>query len=163
MASGIDYSKWDKMAAEISSSENEEDDETFSSQPPTNVTKLSKPSSVTIGPQGVKIHETNSSTNPINQETKKQPTIKSKTVSLSSLIEQWTRNGGIHDFEYFWSQTADELVIRFLIPKSARAKNVQIGFDANNRHFNCTITTNDNQWILKKVFSRKLKESTEEE
>eukprot|EP00483_Globobulimina_turgida_P000153 UN00153 len=194
MSTGIDYSKWDKMVAEMSSSDDEDidNDQQFMGTNTNNdaiydnelsskhakVTRLKKPSNITIGPQGVTINPTSTNRNatkpiidnkqsPSNSDISSLPQTQNKissiSVSLSSLLKKWTRNGGIHNFDYLWCQTVDGLVIRFLIPVATRAKQVKIGFNANKKHFSCNITTNGDDWVLDKTFSRKLKESTEEE
>eukprot|EP01084_Bolivina_argentea_P097246 174834_1 len=177
MSTGIDYSKWDKMVAEMSSSEEEDPypqvlpstdtntnnneidfdyDENLSSKH-AKVAKLKKPSSVTIGPQGVTINPT--------KKCKKPNTSLHQSIScsLSLLLTTWTHNGGIHNFDYLWSQTADELVVRFFVPITTRGKHVKIGFNAKEKSFLCNIITNGNKWNINKTFSRKLKESIEED
>lgn len=198
---GIDYSKWDKMVAEMSSSDDDNtndndngDEDVYHdaalSSKHANVTRLQKPSSVTIGPQGVTINPT-STTNTksslqhvqsscnadsnnaqnANGEEKKQeiahkPMSSSSSIStdLSSLLSGWTHNGGVHNFDYLWSQTAEEIVIRFLVPLHTKAKHVQIGFEKDKNEFHCTVLAqHGREWILNKRFARKLKESVEEE
>lgn len=216
MSKGIDYSKWDKMVADMSDSENEDDpylaqsfadkfinendkptyDEDLSSGP-AKVTRLKQPSSVTIGPQGATISpnginpkssisngsksEIVSTTSVSSKLTKSAANIMDKSskslrhdstptliprqisVALSSLITKWTHNGGVHNFDYLWSQTADELVIRFLVPMATRSKCVEIKFDAESKAFWCNIKVSGREWTLKKTFCRKLKASEEED
>ena len=222
--SGIDYSKWDKIVAEMSSSDEDntypqvlpdqgpvgndinmsdfmQHDEELSSKL-ANVTRLKKPSSVTIGPQGTTINPkptkpTKPKTNPLPQSsnaanddplslhlqkpyrpapkkddekkqnetetTEKEEILPTISMNLSSLLSKWTHNGGIHKFEYLWSQTADELIIRFLIPSTTKGKHVKINFNAESKQFKCNIISHGREWNVNKTFSRKLKESDEED
>lgn len=266
--SGIDYSKWDKIVADMSDSEEDNQDqpnidpsmgmgmnpgmagmgmngmmnnlnmnnfnmdnfnmndfnmnnfmqrdEALSSKH-ANVTKLTKPSSVTIGPQGATItpkmnkQETETtqnqefdpsnfaqtlhdkfpkpsasdkyhnskdsipkSSNPFNSslhqqqkpkqaEDEKEEVAQSISMSLSSLLSKWTHNGGIHKFEYLWSQTADELVVRILIPSTTKGKHVKINFNAESKQFKCNVVNSNNKLNINKTFARKLKESDEED
>lgn len=174
MSKTLDYSKWDKIADNLDTSDDdvdEDDDlqmnnnntsnepETTNNFPSPQVTRLDKPSSVTIGPNGVSInpssftHKQKPNENLINELNKDlEFPIESKqnnTENGLAIIEKWFENGGIHNKEYLWSQTRDNVNIKFLIPKNIKHKNIKIEY--NNEINELKIFIN-NKLIYKKIF-----------
>lgn len=115
MSGVLDYSKWDRLAADLSdTSDNEEE----SSQP--KVTSLAQGGSVTIGPDGPSI-VTASSVGALK---------KNKNEERSD-----TRNGGVTKEGFRWSQSENEVVIKVPIGEDLKARDVKmtLGVDEDMR------------------------------
>lgn len=183
MSSGFSYSKWDNLV--VSSSD--DDDNKANKFKPT-VTKFEQPSAVTIGPNGISIDRKIQSNEKKVKKRKRKKTVKSikcaskksktkaiaipKLPILSSLIEKWTKNGGIHmsdicnDCSYFWSQTEGEICIYFYVPVQCKAKYSKIAFNINSNSLHFTSNMNwksiehqsREMFEIKKIFVSKLKD-----
>ena len=192
--SGIDYSKWDKIVAEMSDSdeENETKNEIPDGAAMHDLMKF-QDERLSDSVKSGSLPTSSNDNNELQDEKKKEekdkeekdkeekdkeeilpiiskilPPIKSKKIlptistSLSSLLSSWTHNGGMHHFEYLWSQTSDELVLRILVPSTTKGKHVKINFNAELQEFKCNVITNVNVNIYKK-FAQRLQESDEED
>lgn len=117
--------------------------------------------------QSNKATATNTTT---NTTTSPKPRKVSKSILFSNLLEKWTHNGGISfnnnkrddGIEYFWSQTRDDIVIRFLIPSNIKSKDIEINmkYDFKTESHSLTVLFKNNFgicWINNKKFSKLIK------
>eukprot|EP00397_Hematodinium_sp_SG-2012_P053249 GEMP01063449.1.p1 GENE.GEMP01063449.1~~GEMP01063449.1.p1 ORF type:complete len:236 (+),score=50.91 GEMP01063449.1:123-830(+) len=119
----VDYSKWDKM--DMSS-----DDDTPNGRP--NVTKFDAPTRVTFG-QGAPPQHSSAASDAAPganghsippQVDKKQKIDSACTMEgdTASIPDSWTHNGGTNnDHPFFWSQTKEDVFIRYVVPLDTRA------------------------------------------
>jgi hypothetical protein len=149
----MNYDKWDKMAAEISDSDDESP----------MVHSFDKPQSVKIGPEGTIFSEQVNSTalalgshgstpteispsqspdNTISHpySSKESPIITSSSPPEASpspeLTEDLCENGGKTSL-FYWSQTKDHVCLFILLPDGTKARNVSVRVEA--RHLNVKV------------------------
>jgi hypothetical protein len=104
----VDYSKWNKFAADVS-----DDEEDFPSYQP-HVTSFDKSQSVSIGPQGSTIQ-------PMGPSIKE----KQKVESYVSFFDSFPYNGACLE-KYSWTQSALNVALRIPIPKHLKSKDVNV-------------------------------------
>lgn len=144
----IDYSKWDRMNFSESSDDSSDDDADEKGTGPCRVTRLDRPSRVTVLPDGqVSVEETSSARAVLppssTPTTKAAITDTSAAVGESSSSPQeaspetptptqvraptlpasWTSKGGfVEAYNLYWSQDRYMVVLRFQLPVAASAK-----------------------------------------
>eukprot|EP00466_Bigelowiella_natans_P014388 jgi/Bigna1/85272/estExt_fgenesh1_pg.C_30119 len=126
----LDYSKWDKMVAEMSDEEEEEP-----RRP--NVTYLGKPTSVTIGggEQRTPGESTVARIGTLSkQEKDKQGDIKSRSISLS-------RNGNSFE-KYCWSQDKEEVQLSVWIESGIGSKRVKVVVSKDKKRLDIKLDKN---------------------
>jgi hypothetical protein len=110
----VDYSKWDKLASEIS---DDSDSEQLSNKPKVSV--LDDNHSVMIDQNGFSIARSNQTY--LNR---------SNLARAGDFIDerQWTKNGS-HYRDYYWTQNRYEVVLRACVPNNTLARHIH--FDIN--------------------------------
>eukprot|EP00954_Amorphochlora_amoebiformis_P027839 1388216-Amorphochlora_amoeboformis.AAC.1 len=111
----LDYSKWDKLVADLS------DEESPDRRRP-QVTAFDKPSSVTIPGSGeIKVNCPPSNPAPSRSQPISTKNLKPEEKAINLRGKSFSENGG--EFEgYSWSQTGDEVTVSAWIPVETRAK-----------------------------------------
>jgi hypothetical protein len=120
----MDYSKWDKFAAELSDSDDEEPGAP-------KVTSISQGSKVTIGPEGHSISATDNKDAMITFNKQEIKTAKKKRID--DVDDGDIRNGGVTSKGCRWRQDAKEVVIKVPVDGSLKARDLSITLtpDAN--------------------------------
>lgn len=116
----VDYKKWDDMVKDLG----DDDDELPRKQP--TVTKLEAASRVTIDRTGATFTNLEQNTGSeisryIGQKT---------SATVPTIPIKWTKNGGLVRESYYWSQTADEVTMRLILPNeiNTAAKNIKVSY-----------------------------------
>ena len=182
MSKGLDYSKWNKIIENMDTSDDDDDLTTYNDNDtlgvgPANVTKLDKPSRVTIGPNGATINTPTFDGDVMNPKVFKQTkgnnyddnirelnedmdinVDRNDDVKVSSddrdsndkrQIDKWFENGGIHGNEYIWSQSRDNVLLKYFIPKSAKKKDIKIKYNNDKKQLSMIISNQN----VNKIFN----------
>jgi len=117
----VDYSKWDKLCDELSDESDNED---------VHVTRFDEPQSITIGgnnPSFLPSNSSNLNEEIIQEDNKIKENKQSKIIELDpdDVMERITENGG-QDEWYYWSQTSQEVVIKFKVREDCRGRDIAI-------------------------------------
>lgn len=119
MSGILDYSRWDRLAADLSDSDEEQ------GQP--QVTSLHEGGSVTIGPDGPSIASNKSAISadgkPVASSSSKG--LKGKPIDASE-EEDDRRNGGITKEGYLWKQDEREVVIKVPVEQGFKARDLKM-------------------------------------
>ena len=153
----VDYSKWDKLVANLSDDESDGDGAIDSKRPA--VTRLSDNSSIQIGPQGYMVQSAeeglvpSTSCGTLSQEcTSTSSSFPAKSGEDSRTANPVTgdvhnlggvvseddlfRNGSKHidgNSTYYWRQDRNTAVVSFVLSPSIRAKDISVSFSADKK------------------------------
>lgn len=123
----MNYSKWDKYAAELTDSE----DEAETSKPTVKV--LGDNQAVKIGPDGYKVESPAVS---VPQSSKPKSDKKENALEEPPSAEEDTLNlttNGSKGSNYYWRQNRNEVILTVLLPTDVKGKDLSILFDSNTR------------------------------
>eukprot|EP00298_Acanthocystis_sp_HF-20_P003612 c13962_g1_i1.p1 GENE.c13962_g1_i1~~c13962_g1_i1.p1 ORF type:complete len:260 (-),score=118.30 c13962_g1_i1:100-831(-) len=120
----VDYSKWDRM-----NFEDADEDENPKKKP--HVTRFQKPTSITLGKEGLEVHSESKQKTPPTTTTINNTSSSSASSSITSSYSSaqtekgFSVNGAITT-THLWSQTHSEVMIGIFIDENLRAKNLSV-------------------------------------
>ena len=124
----VDYSRFDKMVQDLSDSDSDE-------RRNVNVTKLEKPSAVTITGREDRNTASSNTINPQAESQKEssaaQPIRSITFVKEGSKTKEELMKDGADNGTFLWSQTADEVIIRVRCPNGTKAKDVNVSLTSS--------------------------------
>ncbi len=118
------YSKWDKFAAQLSDSDNEEEE----NRPLVTTLDGKGGKSIEIGPNGYKVKDDSAVENVFSKGTVE--TLSTSTNVGDNQIALESKNGAVCD-GYSWAQDRYEVLLSIVIDESVKAKDIRVTYSDN--------------------------------